>query len=379
MFEKRRGMPLKILLVVLLLSPILIFSDFYPDEARTEQVMHNEEEIPEKINEPGTEDSPDDKVLLCFAGDVMMDSYFEDYISNFGVDYSWTSVAAIFQEADIAAINLETCVSERGQTLKREGYGFRSQPYTLEGLVNAGIDLVNLANNHTYDYGEAAFLDTLEHLEGNSIIYSGGGMNIEEAFKVKVLEKNNLKVGFLSFSEVRSSAVYKAGEDKPGIAYFNQDDNKILLDTVTKSKEECDILIIMLHWGVEYAYEPSGHQVELAHRIIEAGADGIVGHHPHVLQGIEIYKGKPILYSVGNFLFLKKNEEAGKTAVFELEFGENNFRGGSFYPVHIDNCKAQLLENSDPMKREIIEKLMERSQRFGTDINTEGNIEVEVR
>jgi poly-gamma-glutamate synthesis protein (capsule biosynthesis protein) len=376
MFEKRRGMPLKILLTILLLSPILIFSDYYLSETETEQVMNNGEEIIEETNEMDTEKKSNDKVVLCFAGDVMMDSYFEDYINNFGVDYSWTSVAAIFQKADIAAINLETCVSERGKSLKREGYGFRSKPFTLKGLVNAGIDLVNLANNHTYDYGEVAFLDTLGHLEEYGILYSGAGRNIEEAINVKIFEKNNLKVGFLSFAEGNA---YKAGDEKPGIACFDRNDNTIMLNTITKAKEKCDILIIMLHWGIEYAREPSDYQIELAHKIIEAGADGIIGHHPHVLQGIEIYKGKPILYSTGNFLFLKKNVEAGKTAVFELEFGKNNFTGGSFYPVHIDKCKAQLLEENDPMKSEIIEKLISLSQRFGTDINTKGNIEVEVR
>ncbi len=373
MFEKKRGTPLKIVLIILLLSPILIFSEFFINDREAEiPVINSNEEISEVNDDMDEEEKNDDKVTLCFTGDVMMNSYFADYINNFGVDYSWTDVSDILQKADITAINLETSVSERGKSLKREGYGFRSQPETLQGLVNAGVDLVNLANNHTYDYGETAFLDTLDHLEKSNIVYSGAGKNLEEAIDVKILKRNNLNVGFISFSEVQSSGSFKADEDKAGIAFFNKNDDSLILDVVTKAKKECDILFVMLHWGVEYNSVPSEYQIELAHRIIDKGADGIIGHHPHILQGMEIYKERPIIYSVGNFLFLKKNEEAGKTAVFELEFGKDNFIGGRFYPVHIDKCKADLLEEDDPMKKEIIQKLSNLSQGFGTNITTEG-------
>jgi len=374
MFEKKRGKFLKIVLIFLLLSPILIFSDFFINsrEAETHVVIDNEGEEVKAHNKTDEEEKTDSKVTLCFAGDVMMDSYFADYISNFGVDYSWTSVASVLQEADIAAINLETSVSERGKTLKSEAYAFRSKPYTLQGLVNAGVDLVNLANNHTYDYGEVAFLDTMEHLEKSNILYSGAGKNLEEAIDVKILERNNLKVGFISFSEIQTSGNFKAGENKAGIAFFNKNDDSQVLAAVAKGKKECDILIVMLHWGVEYTSAPSEYQVELAHKIIDNGADGIIGHHPHMLQGIELYKEKPILYSIGNFIFLKKNQEAGKTAVFKLEFGEDKFMGGSFYPVYIDKCRADLLEEDDPMKKEIINRLSVLSEDFGTIMSTEG-------
>lgn len=370
MFEKKRGIPLKILLVVLLLMPIFIFSDYY-------KTMEQEEKegiqpvVQEKDNEDLNQGNNDVTVSISFAGDVMMDSYFADYIQNYGVDYSWESVSPLLQEADITAVNLETCVSDQGKSLKKKGYGFRSQAETLQGLANAGIDIVNVANNHTYDYGKTAFLDTLLNLKQYGIDYVGGGNNIKEALEVKVMTKDKLRIGFLSASEV-SPAYSRADETKAGVAFYSQSEYTYILEAVKAAKEKCDLLMVMLHWGAEYQDKPSESQINFAHDLIDNGADAVVGQHAHVLQGIEIYKEKPILYNIGNFVFLKRNEKAGKTGVFNLNFTNDHFVNGHIAPVFIDHCKANLLAQDNDMKKEIINQISSLSAQFETEISEEG-------
>lgn len=370
MFEKKRGMPFKILLVVLLLLPIFIFSDYY-------KTMEQEEKkgiqpvVQEEDNEDLKQEKKDVTVSISFVGDVMLDSYFADYIRNYGVDYPWESVAPLLQEADIAVVNLETCVSNQGKSLKKEKYGFRAQPETLQGLVNAGIDIVNVANNHTYDYGKTAFLDTLLNLKEYGMDYVGGGNNIKEALEVKIIIKDELKIGFLSATEV-SPSYSKAGETKAGVAFYSQSNYAHILEAVKTAKEKCDLLMVVLHWGAEYQDKPEKNQINIAHELIDNGADAVVGQHAHVLQGIEIYEDKPILYNIGNFLFLKRNEKAGKTGVFNLKFTKDRFEIGQIAPVFIDHCKANLLEQDHDMKKEIINHLSSLSIQFGTEISEEG-------
>lgn len=371
MYKKKRKLYIKFLLFIVFLSILFILPSTLKEK--------HSEEIPAATTnapvEPLQQEIPSDQLIsLAFGGDVMMDSYFADYIHTNGVDYSWTDITPLLNESDISVINLETSVSNRGKTSKPKGYGFRSQPHTLEGLSNAGIDLVSLANNHTYDFGEVAFLDTLHHLSDYGIEYSGAGKDIEEAMSVKIIERNNLKVGFLNFSEIIPSSKFLASETHAGIANILEENYATVLETINTSKEKCDILCVLVHWGVEYSDTPEEYQIELAHEMIDHGADAIIGHHPHVLQGIEIYKEKPILYSIGNFIFLKKNEQAGKTALFKLNFNSDQFQDGCFYPIHIKHCKANLLPDEDNLKQEIIDEMAKLSQPFQTNITAEGAI-----
>lgn len=315
------------------------------------------------------------EVTLVFGGDILMDSFFADYINNFGVDYSWTDITDIMNSADISVVNLETCVSEQGVTKKREGYGFRSKPYTLEGLVNAGIDLVSTANNHILDYGTDAFYDTINYLDEYKIKYSGIGSNIEEAESMTVIEKNGIKVGFINYTSIIPWNDWRADEEKPGIAPLQDKDIERALQNIKICDNKCDILVAILHWGVEYESKPQENQVKLAHQIIDAGCDIIIGHHPHVLQGIEFYNDKPIFYSIGNFIFLKMNDDAGKTGIFELKINKDRFISGKIYPINIQYCKANLLLDDNPLKQEIIDKMIELSEEFNTTISADGSFQ----
>lgn len=332
--------------------------------------LEEKEEIPE-IPEP----QEPQEIVIAFMGDVMMDSYIGDYIRERGVDYPWEDVADITREADLAVINLETSVSTRGSTKKPEGYGFRSNPDSLQGLVNSGIDLVSLANNHTLDFGEDAFYDTLESLDQYKIAYVGGGKNKDEAEQVRIIEMNGIKVGFLAFTSIIPWSSWEATEDKPGAAIYKTEYKERILQNIKEASKECDILTLIPHWGVEYAQVPSDWQRELAHDMIDAGADIVVGHHSHVLQGIEFYKDKPILYSIGNFIFLKNDDLCGRTGIIELTLDKEGFIKGKFYPVNIQYCKANLLNKEEGRGKEIIDMLRDLSASFGTIINEKGEIQ----
>lgn len=343
------------------------------DKAMLEDKKHEETVLSpqEKIE---NEEIVSKEAVLCFAGDVMMDSYIAEYIKENGVDYPWSSVSDVLKEADISVVNLETSVSTRGYTKKPAGYGFRSNPKTLEGLKNAGIDLVSIANNHVLDFGKEAFYDTLRYLDEYKIDYAGGGENKSKAEELKVLEKNGIKFGFISYTSIIPNSTWIASDNSPGIAGFKGDKDGYghLVKNIKASKDKCDILIVILHWGVEYDKVPKKWQTDIAHALVDSGADVIYGHHPHVLQGIEIYKDRPILYSTGNFVFLKNDDECGKTGVFQMTFDKKGFKKGKFIPVSINYCRANILKNDDEKGKNIINMLTNLSAKFGTKISLDG-------
>ena len=318
------------------------------------------------------ESIPKHEVTLVFIGDVMMDSFIADYIRDYGVDYPWTDVAEILQQGDLAIANLETSVSTRGATKKPAGFGFRSAPSTLQGLQNSGIDLVTLANNHVKDFGDEAFYDTLEHLTNYQIGYIGAGKTLNEAEELKTFEVNGLKLGFLAYTAIIPWQGWQATADSPGVAPLVIDQYDELLANIKQAKESTDILTVILHWGTEYQDTPNQWQIDLAHQIIDNGADIIVGHHPHILQGIEFYQGKPIFYSIGNFVFLKKDDNAGKTGIFELVIDKNGFKSGVIHPVYIQYTKANLLDSENVLNKEIINNLSKLSEVLGTEVTSTG-------
>lgn len=313
---------------------------------------------------------------LRFGGDVMMTSFFANYIDRYGVDYMWNDVSHLFNEATYSFVNLETSVSTLGVSNKPEGYGFRSNPSTLTGLVNAGIDYVNIANNHIFDYGVDAFFDTLNNLDEYNIKYTGAGANIDDAFLIKYDLVNDLKISFVSATSVLGSAKWEATKDKLGLATLKEYNYDLLLNKVAEAKENSDVVVVNLHWGFEYENYPEEYQKTLARRLIDAGATIIVGHHSHVLQGIEYYKNGMIFYSVGNFNFLISTENTQQTAVFEVNLNKEGIQSSKMYPVKIASCKANLLSVGGVEYNKIINNINERSNSFGTVIDEFGNIKV---
>lgn len=238
-------------------------------------------------------------ISLLFVGDIMFDRGVEaSILKNFNGEYSrlfeYTEYLA---DADIAFGNLEGPVATGGRNVGSR-FSFRMDPKGLTAMRDAGFDIVSFANNHVGDYTVEAFTETLTRLKENTILYTGAGSNKAEATAPTIIEIRGVRIGFIAATDVGPDWLI-AKETTPGILTAKDPQ---LEEIITTAKSQVDVLVMSFHWGDEYA-PVNARQEMLAKKSIDAGADIIVGHHPHVMQRFEYYNGKPIFYSLGNFIF----------------------------------------------------------------------------
>ncbi|GAB3242137.1 CapA family protein [Chitinimonas naiadis] len=238
-----------------------------------------------------------DTVRLLFAGDLMLDDGPGHTIAAGGDPLA--HFAAQLQDADYRIGNLECPVATTGKALDNKIYTFRAKPAVLD-ILKGRFDAVAVANNHSGDYGKEAFLETLTHLDRAGLAHFGGGRNLTEAHKPLWLERKGLRIALLSYNEFKPRS-FEAGASQPGIAW--SEDSHVVRDIQAARAAGADLVIPFMHWGWEREPEPSGRQRQLARLMIDAGADAVVGGHPHVTQGADLYRGKPIIWSLGNFVF----------------------------------------------------------------------------
>lgn len=261
-------------------------------KASTYEAMQNEKEEGKKIN--------DTQTTIFFVGDMMLTRGVKSSVNkNFGGDYNslFLNVTEL-QDADILFANLEGPVSDKGKNVGSK-WSFRMDPEILPIIKKAGIDIVSFANNHVGDWSLSAFKDTLTRLNNNEILKVGAGFNKKEASEPTIIEKNNIKFGFIGFTDVGPNWL-KATEKDAGILLASDPE---FPNIIKNAKEKCDVLIVSIHWGEEYKKIHNKRQESLAYSAIDNGADMIIGHHPHVIEDIGEYKGKTIVYSLGNFIF----------------------------------------------------------------------------
>jgi poly-gamma-glutamate synthesis protein (capsule biosynthesis protein) len=253
----------------------------------------------------------DGKATLLLTGDVMLGGEFLKYKQkmNLGFEYPFKNLKNIFEDADIIFGNLENPLSKDGVIRADKSSILFAPPDSINALRYLRYDIVSLSNNHINDYGEGGMKKTIEILDNEGIRFFGAGRNIEEASKEKYIEKNGVKICFLGYTtdEIFVRSII-AGPGKAGCVLYNYEHIKKDIDRV---RNHSDIICISLHWGHEYYRYPSPDQVELAHKIIDAGAHMVIGHHPHVVQGYEKYKHGVIFYSLGNFFFPDFNDKSG--------------------------------------------------------------------
>ena len=236
-------------------------------------------------------------INLIFAGDIMLDDGPGRLIAQGGDPLA--PFAEILQAADYRIGNLECPIATSGQAHASKIVSFRADPLTLSVLPGR-FDAVSLANNHSGDYGHEAFSETMRHLDNAGITYFGGGKNLGAAHQPLWIERQGLKIAVLAYNEFKPRA-FEAGADWPGIAW--SEDDQVIADLRAAKAAGADLIIPFMHWGWEKEGQPSQRQQQLARKMIDEGAALVVGGHPHVTQGAEIYKGKPIIYSLGNFVF----------------------------------------------------------------------------
>ena len=329
---------------------------FYHSFITIKQFLHVD---PNKVKESGETASKKAKVeqlrkpiRVTFAGDAMMDWSVKETVKQRGPDYPFLHIKEELTASDLSVVNLETAITTGGIKVPKE-YNFRSDPISLTGLKNAGFQLVSLANNHSFDFGQSGFNDTIANLKDYQLDYIGGGLNKEEAYGAKTYTIKGRTIKVLAFSRVLPDFSWVATESKPGLA--NGYDLSLIENTIKKEKVDADFLFVYIHWGVETKRSPEAFQRDWAKTMIDAGADGVIGSHPHVLQGFEYYKGKPIAYSLGNFLFPNyiKGEKA-QTGILHLDI-KNNHIEMSFVPFRI--VQDQIILQSDQEKQGVWNEL----------------------
>ena len=236
-------------------------------------------------------------MTLIFAGDIMLDDGPGRLIARGGDPLA--PFANMLKAADYRIANLETSVARSGKRLADKPYTFRAHPRTLR-ILQGRFDAVTLANNHVGDYGHQALLETMQRLDAAGIAHFGAGKNLVEAHKPLWIERQGLKIAILGYNEFAPRA-FEAGADTPGTAW--SEDDHVISDIRAAKAAGADLIIPFMHWGWEYEPTASPRLQSFARRMIDEGASMVVGSHPHVTQGADVYQGKPIIYSLGNFVF----------------------------------------------------------------------------
>lgn len=281
---------------------------------------------------------------ICFAEDgFVLDHYDETEGLSECIS---PEILEMTNQADVFYLNHEYCVSDRGEPLEGKLYTFRAKPERMALLDEMGTDLVSLANNHVYDYGEEALLDTLDYLDEAKLPYVGGGRNKEEADRPIYFIVNGIKIGFVAATN--AEIVYytpAATEDSPGVleAYDTAEYNQI----IAEAAKECDYLIAYIHWGPEDTNQYAEYQTEQGKEFLASGADIVVGGHPHVLQGMEYVDGKPIIYSMGDFWF---NDETKYTGLLKLDITIDGLEEMSFVPCLQTGYTTQYLKEASEQR-----------------------------
>lgn len=309
-----------------------------------------------------------ESVTFRFAGDINFD---ENWSTTQFLDKQKGGITSCFspdlleimESADVMMLNNEFTYSTRGTPLKNKDYTFRANPSRVKLLHELGVDVVSLANNHTYDYGEEALLDTLSTLEDAEIPYVGAGRNLEEARKPVYYIINGRKVAIVSASQIERSTLYTKQATETSAGVLRTKDPTLFLEVIEEAKEHSDYVIVYVHWGTEHREYIDPTQRPLAEQFIDAGADAVIGGHTHCLQGFEFYNGKPIIYSLGNYWFNRKTLDTG---VVELKINDNGETEMTFLPCIQKGLKTSLV-TSEKEKKRIIDYMQKISYNVTID------------
>jgi poly-gamma-glutamate capsule biosynthesis protein CapA/YwtB (metallophosphatase superfamily) len=307
--------------------------------------------------------NPEKLTKITSTGDVILGRTVARKMAELGFFHPWEKISSRIKDADITFANLEVPLSDLVKP-PYEGMSFVAPKGAVIGLIDSGVDIVALGNNHSTNFGTKEFLNMLSLLKEKAILWVGGGENIAEAEKATIIEKNGQKWAFLNWNAIVGAV--SAKKDSPGVAQvsmkpWSPTDSEADFVKVEKAifdaKKVSDVVIVEYHWGVEYVTNQLDSQRTLARRSIDAGADLIVGTHPHAVQGSEIYKGKYITYSLGNFIFDQEWSQGTKegTVLESYFYGTRNV-ASNLAPILIEDFNQPRFL-SDIEGRSIIERI----------------------
>jgi poly-gamma-glutamate synthesis protein (capsule biosynthesis protein) len=316
-----------------------------------------------------TEAAP--SLTVAAGGDVQADRMVGNYIDAHGGAAALVKVAPYLRSADLAFINLEGPISDKGAKLDWKEYTFRSRLALAGGLASAGIDIVSTANNHAADCGSAAVLDTIARLDKAGIEHAGSGKNLSAARSPAILDTAAGKVAVLAFTDKFASG-FAAGSDLPGVATIG--DGSKVLQAIAEAKKRARYVIVSFHWGTEYTSQAASYQRSLAHKAIDAGADLILGHHPHVIQGLEVYKDKLIAYSLGDFLFDHRPGPTGEAFILRVTLRPGGPPLARMIPVYLSDSNGIPAVVTGSAADNILTRLTRLSATFGATLTRSGDV-----
>lgn len=249
-----------------------------------------------------------------------------------GYGWAWSGLGSLFRRDDLTVVNLECPATDVSDPQGKE-FVFRCDPAALPVAKRFGIDVANQGNNHAYDQGPGGLVDSLHEIRRAGLAAVGAGVDQAAALRPARFEIHGWKVAVLGIDEVLDPLSEVAEPDKPGTAAGH--DFALALDAIRRAAGSSDLVVVMIHWGVELDTQPRAYQVDEAHRMIDAGADVIFGGHSHRLQPMETYRGRPIFYSLGNFVWPRFSEEGSTTAVAEVRVSPAGRVRGRLLPAEI--------------------------------------------
>jgi poly-gamma-glutamate capsule biosynthesis protein CapA/YwtB (metallophosphatase superfamily) len=293
---------------------------------------------------------------LALTGDVMLGRLVNQEIARTGFERPWGDMLSEFQAADLRLINLECALTSRTERWAgdpHKPFFFRSEPENVETLRVAAIDFACLSNNHICDFGTDGLLDTVETLDAAGIKHAGAGKDLNDARKPAHLVVNGYRVAVLAYSD--HPAAWAAGLGQPGLNLCRPDitlkeEFQRIENAIKSVRSECDFLVFTIHWGPNMRVRPTAAFKEFARAVIDCGADLFWGHSAHVVQGIEIYDGKPILYDTGDFLddyAVDYDLRNDLTALFVLGVSPPNVTSIDLIPARIRNCQMNRSRGAD--------------------------------
>ena len=287
------------------------------------------------------------ETIITFTGDVLLTDYMINNYKRDGIKgLVDQKLYDLLYNADINMINQEFPFSNRGTPMVNKEYTFRASTEHVKIFKDMGVDIVTLANNHTLDYGTEALLDTFTTLEEAGISYVGAGKNLDRAKKIEYFEVNGYRIAFVGASRVLPIVDWYATSSRPGI--LSTYDSTITREQIKEAKEQADYVVVYVHWGKEHTERPVAYQRNMGKEYIDSGADIVVGSHTHSLQGVEFYQGKPIVYSLGNFIFSRNTTETAMIALIIDEDGKLNL---AMYPCKAEKGLTAMVTDEEEVKK----------------------------
>ncbi len=314
---------------------------------------------------------PTELGIVC-TGDIMLVGSAKPVIEQRGVDYPFDGIRSIIVAADLAIGNLEMPLGLTGTPIPEKDFTFIGEPKLAGGIANAGFDVLTLANNHMGDYGDGALLETLDVLSANNLRYCGAGPDLQTARQPAIVKSRNAHIAVLAYSKTYPFEFF-AGEGDPGTV---NGISEIFVPDIRAARQRADLVVVSFHWSGELVTEPREYQERIGKQAIDAGAHLVFGHHPHVLQGIEVYKGKIIAYSLGNFVFGSGSESKHTGAILRVTFENGETKRGEIIPINVYNREVQFQPRtlSGEAARAAIDEIRTLSQKWGTGIIAEENL-----